>query len=131
MTETEIMVGPDIVETGIVGTAMKLVCSREDFVAKLAVVSRAVSTRSSVQILTGILLRAEAGELHLAATDVDLSLRTSVEAQVESEGRVVVLGRLLVDLARLRPESEVQLNHRPEEGVLEITSGAAGYRLHS
>jgi DNA polymerase-3 subunit beta len=125
------MVGPDIDETGIVGTAMKLVCSREDFVAKLAIVARAVSTRSSVQILTGILLRAEAGELHLAATDVDLSLRTSVEAQVESEGRVVVLGRLLVDLARLLPESEVRLDHRPEEGVLEVTSGTASYRLHT
>src|SRR5262249_20609368 len=127
MTETEIMVGSEIVETGIVGTAMKLVCSREDFVAKLGIVARAVSTRSSVQILAGVKLRAEASELHLAATDMELSLQTSLDAQIESEGSVVVPGRLLVDLARLLPESEVQLEHRPEEGALLVTRGTPTY----
>ena len=55
MMETETMVD----------SGLKLTCSREDFVSRLAVVSRAVSTRSSVQILAGVLLRAEGGELHL------------------------------------------------------------------
>src|SRR5262249_18273398 len=131
MTETEIMVEPDIVETGIVGTAMKLTCSREGFVAKLGIVSRAVSTRSSVQILAGVMLRAEGAELHLAATDMELSLRTSLDAQVESEGSVVVPGRLLVDLARLLPDTEVRLEHRAEEGVLHVVCGSASYRLHT
>src|SRR5262249_31025815 len=111
--------------------AMRLGCSREDFVAKLGIVARAVSTRSSVQILAGVMLRAEGSELHLAATDMELSLQTSLDAQVESEGSVVVPGRLLVDLARLLPDSEVQLEHRPEEGVLHVTCGSAGYRLHT
>src|SRR3954454_7303783 len=99
MMETDIMVG----------TGMKVTCSREEFVAKLGVVSRAVSTRSSVQILAGVLLQAADGVLRVAATDMELSLRTSLEAQVEGEGSVVVPGRLLVDLARLLPEAEVQL----------------------
>src|SRR5262245_34986721 len=121
-----------MMETAImVGSGMKLTCSREDFVAKLGVVSRAVSTRSSVQILAGILLRAENGELELAATDMELSLRTSLEAQIDGEGVVVVPGRLLVDLARLLPESELQLEHRAEEGVLTVTCGSASYRLHT
>src|ERR1044071_3129767 len=114
MMETELMVGYGI------GTAMKVTCSREEFAAKLGVVSRAVSTRSSVQILAGILLRAEGSELHLAATHMELSLQTSLEAQVDAEGSVVVPGRLLVDLARLLPESELVLEHRAEEGVVQI-----------
>ena len=115
----------------MVGTGMKLTCSRDEFVAKLAVVSRAVSTRSSVQVLAGVLLRAEGGELQLAATDMELSLRTSLDAQVEGEGSVVVPGRLLIDLARLLPDSEVDLEHRVEEGVVQLVCGPASYRLHT
>ena len=121
-----------MIETDImVGTGMKLTCARNEFVSKLGVVSRAVSARSSVQILSGVLLRAENGELQLAATDMELSLRTSLEAQVEDGGSVVVQGRLLVDLARLLPEDEVRIEHRPDEGVVEVTCGTAGYRLHT
>jgi DNA polymerase-3 subunit beta len=115
----------------MVGTGMKLTCSRDEFVAKLAVVSRAVSTRSSVQVLAGVLLRAEGSELQLAATDMELSLRTSLDAQVEGEGSVVVPGRLLIDLARLLPDSEVELEHRAEEGVVQLVCGSASYRLHT
>ena len=100
--ETEVMVG----------SGMQITCSRDELVQKLGVVARAVSTRTAVQILAGVLLRAEGGQLHLAATDMELSLRSSMDAQVEGEGSVVVPGRLLVDLARLLPESDVQIEHR-------------------
>ena len=56
-----------MIETDImVGTGMKVTCAREEFVAKLGVVSRAVSTRSSVQILAGVLLQASEGQLRVA-----------------------------------------------------------------
>src|SRR5712691_2948331 len=92
-----------------VGTGMKIVCQRDELTQKLGVVSRAVSTRASVQILSGVLLRAEAGRLNLAATDMELSLRSSLEARVDGEGAVVVPGRLLVDFVRLLPANEVTL----------------------
>src|SRR5919202_2963869 len=123
MIESNTMVGT--------GTGMKIVCERDELVAKLSLVARAVSARTAVQILSGILLRAEAGELHLAATDMELSLRTSLEAQVEDEGAAVVPGRLLVEIVRLLPESEVVVEHRPEEGSVHIVCGPASYRLHT
>jgi DNA polymerase III subunit beta len=115
----------------MIGAGMKVTCSREEFVSRLGVVSRAVSTRSSVQILAGVLMEAAAGELRLAATDMELSLRTSLDAQVESDGSVVVPGRLLVDIARLLPDADVQIEHRLEAGVLAVTCGSASYRLHT
>src|SRR5512133_310171 len=115
----------------MIGAGMKVTCSREEFVSRLGVVSRAVSTRSSVQILAGVLLESSGGALRLAATDMELSLRTSLGAQVESDGSVVVPGRLLVDIARLLPDSDVQIEHRVEEGVLGVTCGTASYRLHT
>jgi DNA polymerase III subunit beta len=97
----------------------------------LGIVSRGVSTRTTVQILAGILLRASDGKLELAATDMELSLRTSLEAQIETEGSVVVPGRLLLELARLLPEAEVAIEHKLEEAVVEVRSGSATYRLHT
>src|ERR687887_667762 len=93
-------------ETVVSSGTMKVTCSREELTEKLAVVSRGVSTRTAVQILGGILLTAEPGRLTLAATDMELSLRASLEAQVDGEGAVVVPGRLLVELARLGQGAE-------------------------
>jgi DNA polymerase-3 subunit beta len=123
MIESNTMVGT--------GTGMKVVCSREELAQRLGIVARAVSTRASVQILSGVLLRAESGRLHLAATDMELSLRSSLDAQVEGEGAVVVPGRLLVDLVRLLPADDVTFEHRADEGVVHVTCGPSSSTLHT
>ena len=114
-----------------VGTGLRLTCSRAELAEKLGVVARAVSTRSSVQILSGVQLLAGAGRVELLATDMELSLRTGVEAQVDGEGAVVVPGRLIVELTRLLPAEEVALKLAPEESVLTVTSGSAEYRVRT
>jgi len=124
-------VAEEAAEGVVVGTGMKITCSRDELVARLGIVSRAVSTRGTVQVLSGILLAADGAGLSLAATDMELSLRTTLEAEVEGDGAVVIPGKLLVDLARLLPESEVTIEYRPGEGVAQITSGSASYRLNT
>jgi DNA polymerase III subunit beta len=113
------------------GTGMKINCTRDELVAKLGIVSRAVSARGAVQVLSGILLSADEHGLTLAATDMELSLRTTLDAEVEGEGAVVIPGKLLVDLARLLPENAVTIEYRPEEGVAQVVSGSASYRLNT
>jgi DNA polymerase III subunit beta len=115
----------------VIGSGLKIVCSREELAQKLAIVGRGVSTRTAVQILSGVLLRAAGRKLELAATDMELSVRTDLDAQVEGEGAVVVPGRLLVDLSRLLPESEVTIEFREEENVLRVSCGPAEYRLNT
>src|SRR5947208_9920249 len=110
---------------------LKAVCSRDELARALGIVSRGVSTRTTVQILAGILLEAADGKLQLAATDMELSLRTALDAKVEAGGSVVVPGRLLLELARLLPESEVTLEHKLEEAAVEVQCGSAVYRLHT
>ncbi len=121
MTSTEVVVGQDL----------RVVCRREELAARLGVVARAVSTRTAVQILAGILLSAGDDRLELAATDMEISLRSSLQAQVEGEGRVVVPGRLLVDIVRLLPDDEVVIEQAACEGVVHVTCGPASYRLHT
>jgi DNA polymerase III subunit beta len=115
----------------VVDTTMKVTCARDELAEKLQIVGRGVSTRTSVQILAGIMLRAEEGQLFLSATDMEISLRVSLEAQVEDAGAIVVPGRLLVDIVRLLPAGELTLEHRAEEGLALLTSGSASYRLYT
>src|ERR671936_336776 len=110
---------------------LKVACPRDELTRALGIVSRGVSTRTTVQILAGILLHASDGKLELAATDMELSLRTSLEGQLETEGSVVVPGRLLLELTRLLPDPEVTIEHKLEEAAVEIHSGSASYRLHT
>jgi DNA polymerase III subunit beta len=118
-------------ETVVSSGTMKFTCAREELTQKLGVVSRGISTRTAVQILGGVLLSASSGRLELAATDMELSLRASLDAEVEDEGAVVVPGRLLVELARLLPESEVSLEQKADEGVVRLASGSFESRLHT
>ena len=120
----------NIVET-VVDSGMKFSCSRDKLAQALGIVSRGVSSRGAVQILAGILLQTEGGSLQLAATDMELSLRMTVEAQIEGDGSTVVPGRLLVDLARLLPDTRVAFELKLEENTLEITCGTASYRLRT
>jgi DNA polymerase III subunit beta len=115
----------------VAGSSLKTTVARDEFLRQLAIVSRAASTRTTVQVLAGILLRAEPGKLHLSATDMEISLRSSLEAEVGSEGSIVVPARLLVDIARSLPDEEVVVEHRGGEGIVEITSGTAVYRVHT
>jgi DNA polymerase-3 subunit beta len=115
----------------VAATTMRVVCGKDELAEKLQVVGRGVSTRTTVQILAGIMLRAAAGRLHLSATDMEISVRDSLEAQVDEEGAVVVPGRLLVDIVRLLPPGEVTLEHRADEGVARLTCGSASYSLNT
>jgi DNA polymerase-3 subunit beta len=111
-------------------TELRATCSRDDLSSALGIVSRGLSSRSAVQVLTGILIQVEEQRLVLAATDMEVSLRASVEGDVAGDGAVVVPGRLLTDLVRLLPAESVSLSYEAGEGVLVVTSGSYASRVN-
>jgi len=115
----------------MVGTGLRITVSKDELVQALGVVSRAVSTRTSVQILSGILLEASGSELRVAATDMELSLRATIGAQIDGDGSIVLPGKTLVDIARLLPSDDVSIEHKPTESVVHLTAGSASYTLHT
>jgi DNA polymerase-3 subunit beta len=121
----------EMMETDIaVGSSIRAVVDREMLSSRLSLVARAASARGAVQVLGGVLLRASNGLLELEATDMELSLRTSIPATIEGEGAIVVPAKLLGDVVRLLPADEVTLAYRPEDGAATIESGSYSGRLN-
>jgi DNA polymerase-3 subunit beta len=114
-----------------VGAGLRITCAKDELVQGVSLVARAVSNRTAIQILSGILLEASGDELRLAATDMELSLRVTVPARVEGDGSVVLPGRTLADIARLLPADDVAVEHKASESVVHLGSGSASYTLHT
>lgn len=110
---------------------MKFSISRETFLARLGIAVRGVSTRSAIQTLSGVLVRCEDGVVELQATDMELGLRVRMDARAEREGRVVLPGRLLLDVVRSLPRDEVSLEYRTSEGDVEVVCGSARFHLRT
>jgi DNA polymerase-3 subunit beta len=111
---------------------IRIMCSRAKLVEMVSLVSRAVSSRTAVQVLAGILIKVEQGRLALAATDMEIAITTSFDVEVESEGESVVPGRVFVEAVRSLPVSvdEVALEHLVGSRMVELRCGSASYRLN-
>ncbi len=110
---------------------MRAICNTDQFGRKLALVSRGVSARSTIQLLGGILLEAGEGVVRLSATDMELSIQTSSPAEVEEKGRVVVPARIFNDVVRSLPKGELAIVHDRSEGVVRLSAGENEYRIRA
>jgi DNA polymerase-3 subunit beta len=111
---------------------MKLSVSRDAFLARLGVAVRGVSTRSSIQTLSGVRIQAEDGAVELQATDMEIGVRVRVSADVETAGAAVVLpGRLLLDVVRSLPNDDLSLAYNSQRQDVEVASGSARFQLRT
>jgi len=108
---------------------VRLVAQKDELAAALAAAGRAASAKSTIQILSHILLRAEEGRCELAATDMEVSLRVPLAATVEETG-AVVLPRLAADVVRTMADGPVTLEHRANEGVVGLSGGGSSFSLN-
>lgn len=108
---------------------MRVVCNTELFSRKLALASRGVSTRSAVQVLVGILLEADGETVKLSSTDMEISIQTTAQAQVEEGGRVVIPARIFNDVVRSLPAGELSIEFNQAAGRVKLTSGENEYTM--
>ncbi|TLM98035.1 MAG: DNA polymerase III subunit beta [Actinobacteria bacterium] len=88
---------------------MKLSIARSELLDALSVVSKGMSSRSTLPILSGVLLSVSDGSISLQSTDLEVSVRHSSPALVEQQGQTVIPGKLLADIVRSLPEAAVTL----------------------
>lgn len=110
---------------------MKLTVPTSEIVSQLQSLSRVASSRSAVQALSGVMLRAANGTCDLLATDTEVALQVSIPAEVSFEGSAVLPARLLLDVVRALQGETLTIALRPAESDVEVTSGAATFRLRT
>lgn len=92
---------------------MKFTCNQQKLAKTLNTVSKAVSTRTTLPILKGILLEAKSnGTLILKASDLEISIQKEIEVNVEEEGSAVIVSKLFGDIIRKLPNEEIKIEKR-------------------
>ena len=89
---------------------MRFTCLVSDMVAALNVVTRAISARSAVQIMEGVLMVACPEGIRLTCTDLALGIETHIDAQIIKEGSVVLRGKILAEFVRKLPEGQMEIS---------------------
>ncbi len=88
---------------------MKVSVSQQQLAQGLGIVSRAVSPRSTLPVLSNVLLATDEGRLRLSATNLELGITCWIGAQIQEEGSLTVPARLLADLVSTLPNDTVHL----------------------
>lgn len=108
---------------------MKITADRDPLLDGLQAAARALSTRSTLPSLSGILISLSDGKATARATDMELGLTVELDADVEGEGSLLLPGRLLTDVARALPPGPVTIRDRTERKDVELTAGTACFHL--
>ncbi|WP_113716384.1 DNA polymerase III subunit beta [Arthrobacter dokdonensis] len=88
---------------------MKFRVERDVLTEAVSWAARSLSPRPPVPVLSGLLLKAEAGTLSLASFDYEISARLEIAADIAEEGTILVSGRLLADICRSLPSAPVEV----------------------
>ena len=86
---------------------MKIICSKSDLVKGVGIVSKAVSSKTTMPILECILIDARSGRIKLTANDMELGIETIIEGSIEESGIIALNAKFLLEIVRKLPDNEV------------------------
>lgn len=110
---------------------MKATIERATLLKSLGHVQSVVERRNTIPILSNVLIEAQAdGTIRLMATDLDLQINESVQAQVETPGATTVSAHTLFDIARKLPEGS-QVSLAAADGKMAVNAGRARFNLQT
>src|SRR5437762_9602053 len=108
---------------------MNLTVSKEQIINGLQAVQNVVSTRTTLPILSNVLMRAEGDRLQLTATDLDVTITCGVEAKVKKPGASTVPVKKLFGIVRELTNADIDLQV-DEKNICSIQSGSSFYKIH-
>lgn len=109
---------------------MRFAIARSELLDSLGVVTKALSSRTTLPILSGILISAADGAVVLQSTDLEISIKHTVSAGVEDTGSAVLPGRLLSEVVRSLPEAAVHIETSSFDQV-KVVCGTSSFTLRS
>ncbi len=108
---------------------MKLTISKDQLISGLQAVQNVVSSRTTLPILSNVLLRAEGDRLEFTATDLDVTIASSVGATVTKPGAATVPVKKLFGIVRELAAGEIDLEV-DDKNVCSVRAGASFYKIH-
>ena len=93
---------------------MQVSCLQQNLSRGLAIVGRAVATRSNLPVLQNVKIVTDGGMLVLTATNLDIAITTRIGAQVEQEGELTIPARLLTDFVNSLPDDRIDIVSLPD-----------------
>lgn len=98
---------------------MKLRISKDDLLNALNIVAKGMSSRSTLPILSGILLETtEQGKLVFQTTNLEISIKHTTMANIEEPGRCVIPGKLFIDIVKGLPDAAIEIDAQQEKTTL-------------
>jgi DNA polymerase-3 subunit beta len=107
---------------------MEFSVTKSALLSELSMTQGVVERKTTIPILSNLLVEARDSQLTITATDLELSIRTSCEAKVKKEGAGTIPAKKLLELVRLLPEGEIKVKLLENHWV-EITSDRKKYKL--
>ena len=107
---------------------MKLKITRDNLQQGLAAVGASIPARTTLPVLSNILIEAAEDHVAMSGTDLDIAVSVQVPAEVEEGGALTVPAKKLQELARELPEHPVRITTKGER--LELVCGRATFRLN-
>lgn len=101
---------------------MKVICKQQDLSRGLSTVSHAVSNRSTLPILSNILMTTDQGHLKLAATNLEIGITCSIDAEIDEEGSTTIPAKMFIDLVNSLRQGQVELSVPAETHEITIKS---------
>jgi DNA polymerase III subunit beta len=108
--------------------AMEFSVSKSALLNELTTTQGVVERKTTIPILSNLLVEAREGRVTITATDLELSVRTSCEAKVKKEGAGTIPAKKLLELVRLLPEGEIKFKLLDNHWV-EVVSEKKKYKL--
>ncbi|MBN1303353.1 MAG: DNA polymerase III subunit beta [Anaerolineales bacterium] len=104
---------------------MKVTILQENLAHGLGIVSRAVSPRSTLPVLSNVLLATDEGRLRLSATNLELGITCWIGARIEEDGSTTVPSRTFSDLVNTLPGEQVKLSLDTSTQTLNVRCGSS------
>jgi len=98
---------------------MKLICKQQDLDHAIAIVQKAISSKTTHPILTGILLEAKDGFLKLTGNDLNIGIEKSIPAEILEEGITVVSSRIFGEFIKKLPHEDINLSMKENKLTVE------------
>lgn len=103
---------------------MRFVCQQEDLLKGLSVTQKAINTHNTLPVLSNILIESEGQKVKLSATNLEISIQTSIQADVKNEGKITIPARILTSWVSFLKKSEIEIKTKENETLLLKTNEA-------